>query len=257
MIGGGKVDDAEFSPELAFAAVHECDEPTGPPSSKPEPPNPSAADNVYKDPGARPSGQSAPATEQGTKNASTGAADEPVNDQTVAEPNPAADPAPYEPQSEPTGPSSVEPQEEGNAPLAELDEAGRASYENIRTSVERVRKGNLDDVEKVLSPREFREMNKAFDEKRFYRVWQMFRKYIEKAVARETTVQRDPNIERLGKPGKREADFRMGEVGIDVTSDSKWSVTRHLRRSCIDGRENLVTYRKLSIGEMFQLFEQA
>jgi hypothetical protein len=65
------------------------------------------------------------------------------------------------------------------------------------------------------------------------------------------------NISELGRPFAKEPDFQVGKFSIDITTDSKYSEQLHLGRDYIDSKDNLATYPKLGISEMFQLFGEA
>ena len=97
-------------------------------------------------------------------------------------------------------------------------------------------------------------MQEALDEKQYFRVKQFFGKFIERFTAQDRDVRNDDNITRLGRPFKSEPDFQVGKFNIDITTDSKYSEDLHLQRDYIDSKDNLLTYRKLDIPEMYELF---
>jgi hypothetical protein len=90
-------------------------------------------------------------------------------------------------------------------------------------------------------------MQRAFDGKRYWRVKQFFGKYIERAVAQDPSVKADQNITRFGRPFQAEPDFQAGKFNIDITTDTEYSERVHLRPDYIDSKENLLTYRRLTM----------
>ncbi|MEA5367216.1 LamG-like jellyroll fold domain-containing protein [Amycolatopsis sp., V23-08] len=239
-----------FEGGLFPASAGECDLPE-------EPHKPTAEDGINQRPvNERPSGQNTSPSQPGTKNADSGPAVEPANTATEAEVNPAADDqSPFEGATQPGGASS-EPAADGSR-ISGLSDDDRASIQNLRDAVDRARDGTIDDIERTLTRPEFDRMERAFDEKQFWRVKQFFGKYMEKAVARDPSVRNDKNITRRGRPFQVEPDFQAGKFNIDITTDTEYSERIHLNRDYIDSKENLLTYRRLTIPEMIELFGEA
>ncbi|MFI5592481.1 hypothetical protein ACIA5G_46055 [Amycolatopsis sp. NPDC051758] len=221
------------------------------------PRKPTAEDGITQKPiNERPSGQNTTPTQPGTKNGDSGPADEPANTATEAEVNPAADgQSPFEGATQPGGPSS-EPAADGSR-ISGLSDDDQASIRNLRDAVDRARDGTIDDIENTLTEPEFEQMQRAFDGKRYWQVRQFFGKYIEKAVAQDPSVNADQNVTRLGRPFRAESDFQAGKFNIDITTDTEYSERAHLRRGYIDSKENLLTYRRLTIPDMIELFGEA
>ncbi|WP_410595427.1 LamG-like jellyroll fold domain-containing protein [Amycolatopsis sp. lyj-23] len=241
MFGGGG---------LALESADSCEEPT-------EPHRPTAEDGINEKPtNEKPSGQNTSPSQPGTKTNDSGPADEPVNTATEAGVNPAAaDQAPFEGATQPGGTSS-EPTA-GGGRISDLSDDDQASIQNLRDAADRARDGTIDDIERTLTKPEFRQMERAFDKQRYWRVKQFFGKYMEKAVGRDPSVRGDQNITQLGRPFKAEPDFQVGKFNIDITTDTEYSERVHLSRDYIDSKENLLTYRRLTVPEMIELFGEA
>ncbi|QKV74196.1 LamG-like jellyroll fold domain-containing protein [Amycolatopsis sp. Hca4] len=239
-----------FEGGLLPESAGECDVPDGPRK-------PTAEDGINQKPiNERPSGQNTSPSQPGTKNDDSGPAVEPANTATEAEVNPAADSQPpFDGATQPGGASS-EPAADGSR-ISGLSDDDQASIQTLRDAADRARDGTIDDIERTLTRPEFDRMERAFDEKKFWRVKQFFGKYMERAVARDPSVRNDKNITRLGRPFQAEPDFQVGKFNIDITTDTEYSERIHLRRDYIDSTENLLTYRRLTIPEMIELFGEA
>ncbi|OXM61365.1 LamG-like jellyroll fold domain-containing protein [Amycolatopsis vastitatis] len=241
--------DLVFGGGLVPESGDSCEEPT-------KPSRPTAEQGINEKPvNERPSGQNTSPTQPGTKNGDSGPAVEPVNTATAAEVNPAADQAPFEGATQPGGASS-EPAA-GGSRISDLSDDHQASIQNLRDAADRARDGTIDDIERTLTEPEFDQMERAFDKKQYWRVKQFFGKYMEKAIAQDRSINDDQNITRLGRPFRAEPDFRVGKFNIDITTDTEYSERIHLRREYIDSKENLLTYRRLTVPEMIELFGEA
>jgi hypothetical protein len=138
--------------------------------------------------------------------------------------------------------------------LAELSPKDQASLDLIRDAVTGVRGRDADVVRRGLEQGDlnFNRENEPWKNELLMR--KRYGRYMEREVARQ--VMHDPNIKRLGRPFKKEADFQLGEGGfnIDITSNTKYSRDLHLKRPYIDGEENLVTYEKPALGFLKNIF---
>jgi hypothetical protein len=82
---------------------------------------------------------------------------------------------------------------------------------------------------------------------------------LENAVARDPEVLADSNITHLGTAAGREAsDFVIGDnYNIDVTGNSRTSITDHMSRNYYQHPDQILTYSTLTPGEVATIYGKA
>jgi hypothetical protein len=148
---------------------------------------------------------------------------------------------------------------EGDAevcPITLLSAAGKASYATLRAAVDRVRALPAADIRAALSDAQIT----AGRQEPYLR--SMFvGSAVENLVAQDAAVAADAKIAHLGTaaPGQAVADFVITDgalkVNIDVTGSSATSISNHLGRAYIVGRDQIIDYSTFSpefLAEVFQ-----
>jgi RHS repeat-associated protein len=148
-------------------------------------------------------------------------------------------------------PFGLAPYQPGSA--ENLNPADRASYDNLRGAVDRVR-NDPETIRDNLRPGELRRGMEG-------EMWEQ-RRYagtaLERGVARDPAVAGDPNITHLGagRPGQAVPDFRIGDGGypVDVTGGSQTSISTHMNREYYEHADQIMTYPTLTPDVLGQIF---
>lgn len=133
-----------------------------------------------------------------------------------------------------------------------LSDTDRASYDRLRTAVDRAANRSADEFRSSMSPGQVARGREEPWLRSMYAG-----SNIENAVARDSGIATDPNIEHLGTtaPGRAVPDFVIGDgKNVDVTGGSQSSLDKHMKRDYYTHPDQILTYPSLSPSKLKDIF---
>lgn len=137
------------------------------------------------------------------------------------------------------------------AALKNLSAGDRASLERLVAATQRARNRSADDFRASMSDDQL-----TTGAENIGRGYQYSGSSIENAVANDEAIRDDPNITHMGtaRPGQQVADFKVGDLVVDVTGRGASTLTSKETKPYINPSGVVLSYPSLSYGFIKSIF---